>query len=76
MRGRATGWVAACSKVGGVFAQLLAILALVPQLGVSAALIMIPTALALLLLIWFGKETRGRDLRDLDAAMLYAGGAP
>ena len=76
VRGRATGWVAACSKVGGVFAQLLAILALVPQLGVSAALIMIPTALALLLLIWFGKETRGRDLRDLDAAMLHAGGAP
>jgi putative MFS transporter len=76
VRGRATGWVAACSKVGGVFAQLLAIMALVPQLGVSAALIMVPAALALLLLIWFGKETRGRDLRDLDAVMLHAGGIP
>ncbi|MEA3001241.1 MAG: transporter, putative metabolite:H+ symporter [Sphingomonadales bacterium] len=76
VRGRATGWVAACSKVGGVFAQLLAILALVPELGVSAALITVPTALALLLLIWFGRETRGRDLRDLDAALLHAGGAP
>jgi putative MFS transporter len=27
---------------------------------------MVPTALALLLVAWFGKETRGRDLRDLD----------
>src|SRR3954452_10410909 len=76
VRGRATGWVAACSKVGGVLAQLLAILALVPPMGISAALITVPTALALLLLIWFGKETRGRDLRDLDAAMMHAGGAP
>jgi putative MFS transporter len=73
VRGRATGWVAACSKVGGVFAQFLAILALVPALGVSAILIMVPTALALILLIWFGKETRGRDLRDLDAVLLHSG---
>jgi putative MFS transporter len=76
VRGRATGWVAACSKVGGVVAQFLAILALAPPLGLSAALIMVPTALALLLLILFGKETRGRDLRDLDAALIHAGGAP
>jgi putative MFS transporter len=76
VRGRATGWVAACSKVGGVFAQFLSILALVPALGVAAAIVTVPTALALLLLIWFGRETRGRDLRDLDAALLHAGGAP
>jgi putative MFS transporter len=73
VRGRATGWVAACSKVGGVFAQSLAILALAPALGLAAILIMIPTALALVLLIWFGKETRGRDLRDLDVVMLHSG---
>ena len=71
----ATGWVAACTKAGGVVAQFLAILALVPALGVSAILIMIPTALALVLLIWFGKETRGRDLRDLDTVMLHSGAA-
>jgi putative MFS transporter len=76
VRGRATGWVAACSKVGGVVAQFLAILALAPPLGVSAMLIMVPTALALLLLIMFGKETRGRDLRDLDDVLLHAGVAP
>src|SRR3954468_3315995 len=45
VRGRATGWVAACSKVGGVVAQFLAILALAPPLGLAAILIMIPTAL-------------------------------
>jgi putative MFS transporter len=76
VRGRATGWVAACSKVGGVGAQFLAILALIPPLGVSAAVIAVPTALGLLLLIVFGKETRGRDLRDLDDAMMHSGGVP
>ena len=29
-------------------------------------MIMVPTATALILVAWFGKETRGRDLRDLD----------
>ena len=72
VRGRATGWVAACSKGGGVIAQSLSILALVPPLGITAAIIMVPTALAFALLIWFGKETRGRDLRDLDDTMITA----
>jgi putative MFS transporter len=75
VRGRATGWVAACTKAGGVVAQFLAILALVPALGLSAILIMVPTLLALGLLVWFGKETRGRDLRDLDEVMLHSGAA-
>ena len=68
VRGRATGWVAACSKIGGVLAQFLSILALVPSLGASAIIIMVPTTLSFILLAWFGKETRGRDLRDLDRA--------
>ena len=34
IRGRTTGIVAACTKAGGIFAQLLAILALVPPLGI------------------------------------------
>jgi putative MFS transporter len=66
VRGRATGWVAACTKAGGVGAQALAITALVPGMGASAALIMAPTAIALILIAWFGRETRGSDLRDLD----------
>jgi MFS transporter, putative metabolite:H+ symporter len=66
IRGRTTGTVAACSKAGGVFAQLLAILALVPPLALVSIIIMVPTVAALGLVALFGKETRGRDLRDLD----------
>ena len=66
IRGRTTGTVAACSKAGGMLAQFFAILALVPPLAIVSAIIFVPTALALGLVGWFGKETRGRDLRDLD----------
>ena len=66
IRGRTTGTVAACTKAGGMFAQLLAILALVPALDVVSLIIIVPTIGALILVAWFGKETRGRDLRDLD----------
>ncbi|HZC38486.1 MAG TPA: MFS transporter, partial [Sphingomicrobium sp.] len=55
-----------CSKGGGVVAQFFAIIALVPPLAVVSVIIMVPTIAALILVAWFGKETRGRDLRDLD----------
>jgi len=67
VRGRATGWVAACTKGGGLFAQALTISGVILSMGLSSALIMIPTVLALVLVAWFGRETRGSDLRDLDA---------
>jgi putative MFS transporter len=67
VRGRATGWVAACTKGGGLAAQSLTISGVLLSMGLSAALIMIPTTLALVLVAWFGRETRGSDLRDLDA---------
>lgn len=66
VRGRATGWVAACTKAGGVGAQALSITALVPRMGWVAVAITVPTAAALALIAWFGKETRGTDLRVLD----------
>jgi putative MFS transporter len=66
IRGRTTGMVAACSKAGGMIAQFLAILALVPPLALVSLIVMVPTVAALVLIAWFGKETRGRDLRDLD----------
>src|SRR5689334_6854071 len=66
IRGRTTGTVAACTKAGGMLAQFLAILALVPALDVVSLIIILPTVGALILVAWFGKETRGRDLRDLD----------
>ncbi len=69
VRGRATGWVAACTKGGGVAAQALSITALVPAMGVAAALIMAPTVLAAGMCAWFGRETKGKDLRQLDDAL-------
>jgi len=67
VRGRATGWVAACTKSGGLFAQALTISGIILSMGLSSALIMVPTLLSLILVAWFGRETRGSDLRDLDA---------
>lgn len=66
VRGRATGWVAACTKAGGVLAQTLSITALLPPLGVAAAMIMAPITLALFLIVRYGTETRGLDLRALE----------
>jgi putative MFS transporter len=66
-RGRATGWVAGCSKIGGVMAQGLSAFALVPAFGLAAGAIAIPTVASLLLIATFGRETRGRDLRELEA---------
>jgi putative MFS transporter len=68
IRGRATGWIAACTKAGGLAAQLLSLLALVPALFIAALLILIPVLLSLLLVWRYCIETRGRDLRDLEAA--------
>jgi putative MFS transporter len=66
VRGRATGWVAACSKFGGLIAQALAIAAAAPAVGVAAGLVMIPAVLAMAMVARFGAETRGRDLRELE----------
>src|SRR5215467_12044638 len=70
-RGRATGWVAGCSKVGGVMAQGLAVFALVPAFGIAAGAVAIPTAVSLLLVSVFGHETRGRDLREMETEALF-----
>jgi putative MFS transporter len=66
LRGRATGWVAGCSKVGGVMVQGLALMTLVPAFALTAGALAIPTIGSLLLVVIFGHETRGRDLRELE----------
>jgi len=66
LRGRAAGWVAGSSKAGGVIAQGLASLALVPSFGLAAGAVAVPAVLSLLLVAIFGRETRGRDLRELE----------
>jgi putative MFS transporter len=68
LRGRATGWIAGCSKTGGVMAQGLAALALVPALGLAAGVVAVPAALSLVLVAAFGHETRGRELSKLETA--------
>lgn len=69
VRGRATGWVAACSKAGGLGAQALAIAGAVPPLATVAGLILGPAALSVGLVAWLGRETRGADLNALDSAV-------
>jgi putative MFS transporter len=66
VRGRATGWVAACTKAGGLAAQLLGLLGLVPGLAWAAVLALVPVLLSLFLVVRYCAETRGRDLRDLE----------
>ena len=55
------------TKAGGLAAQALSVAALVPPLGVVAALILAPVLLGLALTLAFCPETRGVDLRLVDA---------
>ncbi|KAA6460453.1 MFS transporter [Acidobacteria bacterium AB60] len=66
IRGRATGWVAGFSKGGGLLAQGLGTLALVPALGVTAGAVALPCLLSIVLLATLGHETHELDLRDLE----------
>lgn len=67
IRGRATGWIAGCSKLGGLLAQGLAVASAAPPFGIAAFFIAIPTTASLILVGWLGRETRGRDLREIDS---------
>ena len=69
VRGRATGWVAGFSKGGGVLAQTLGALALVPALDVAAGAVAIPCVLSVVLILLIGRETHRRDLRELEGAV-------
>ena len=75
VRGRATGWVAGFSKAGGLVAQVLGTMALVPALGIAAGAVAVPCILAILLLALLGRETHGRDLRELEGVKLAGGTA-
>lgn len=69
VRGRATGWVAACTKAGGLAAQALSLFGLIPGLALGAALTMVPVVVALVLVLRYCGETRGRDLRDMEVVI-------
>src|SRR3546814_19834909 len=66
VRGRSTGWVAACTKTGGLIAQGLAIVALVTTMTVVAGPIIEPTMVSLVLVAWFVRATLGVHLSELD----------
>lgn len=72
IRGRATGWVAGFSKAGGLIAQGLGALALVPALGLAAGLVAIPAVLSMAMIALLGRDTKGRDLRELEAPAFAA----
>ncbi|MFZ5618337.1 MAG: MFS transporter [Pseudomonadota bacterium] len=66
IRGRASGWIAGCSKLGGLLAQGFGLFFGAPALGAAALTVGVPAAAALALIAAFGPETRGRDLREID----------
>ncbi len=70
VRGRATGWVAGCSKLGGLLVQGLSVAGVAPPLAAASLAIGVPTIAALALVARYGRETRQRDLRDLELAAL------
>ncbi|HZZ40378.1 MAG TPA: MFS transporter [Acidobacteriaceae bacterium] len=73
VRGRATGWVAGFSKSGGLIAQLLGSLGLVPALGLAAGIVAIPSIASILMIAVLCRDTRGRDLRELEASPATTG---
>ena len=73
VRGRATGLVAAASKFGGLIAQGLGLLAIVPALEATEWFVVAALAVCLALVVAAGEETRGRDLRGLDGVDLPEG---
>lgn len=70
VRGRATGWIAGCSKLGGLLAQGLSVAGIEPRLAAASLVIGVTTLGALALIVRYGRETRLRDLRDLERAAL------
>jgi MFS transporter, putative metabolite:H+ symporter len=68
IRGRATGLVAGASKFGGVAVQGFALIGLIPTLGGAALVLLLPMGASAAMVAWAGRETRGRSLRELEAA--------
>jgi putative MFS transporter len=67
IRGRAVGWIAACTKGGGLVAQWLGLLGLAPSGLGGATLVLVPIVVSLAWIARSCPETRGRDLRVLEA---------
>ena len=62
VRGRATGLVAGSSKFGGLLANALTAVGLVPGLIAAASVLALPIALSAGLVARYGRETRNKPL--------------
>ena len=72
IRGRASGWIAGCSKLGVLVVQAVTVAGAAPAFGIAALVMAVPSGAALALIACTGRETRGRDLRDVDSGKLAA----
>lgn len=59
--------VAGSSKFGGVAVQVAALAGFAPTLAGAALALLVPTAVSAGMIAWFGRETRGRSLREWEA---------
>jgi len=66
VRGRATGWIAGCSKLGGLLAQALGLVGAIPPFGTAVVAVAVVAAAAAVLIALLGRESRGQDLSALD----------
>jgi len=69
VRARWTGWIAGCTKLGGLVAQALSLLGMAPSMGLAATGVVSILGFAMLLTLLFGQDTRGSDLRELEAGL-------
>jgi len=64
IRGRATGWVAGCTKAGGLVVQALALLGIAPKIGLIASVVAVLLVLAVLGISLVGIETKDHHVDD------------
>ena len=76
LRGTGSGVIAASSKFGGILGAGFGVLGVFGHFTMSALLIAIPMAVAAVLLIRSGIETRGRGLEDIQDAFAAPPVAP
>ncbi|MDQ0464333.1 putative MFS transporter [Caulobacter ginsengisoli] len=72
VRGRANGLIAGSTKFGGLIAQGASLLAIAPSIAGAEWFLVAALTLSVGLITLFGEETRGRDLRTLDAQIPMA----
>jgi putative MFS transporter len=70
IRARATGFVAATGKSGGVIVQLLTMLSIVPALTMATSLLSFLTIMSAAMIWKNGTETRQRNLQEVSIASL------